>query len=401
MNFFCRRYPLKGQSSLLFLASLSACFFAAMIVARKTLSPDDLYFWNALVTLVTIGYTFCFFGAEQLFIRFSTVTDGSVAINRGTLQLMGVALLLFTALLALLSEGYFFRLNMVALYPALGVCVGIFVFVYNMMRVRKSFNLAQLAANGWKFTILGALLLAPLENVPWVLTSVGLGLPCVGTLALFWLNRKMLNVTADPMPDQWVSLFFGFLFSLFVLLLLNNTDRLIMTRYGSNAQFSEHVYLVTLLLMPFSLLSNYFGFKEMAYLKQSYDRRRFLRKTIGLGGLAACLFVPWFGLIYAFQGLLEVSVFLSYGLPTLAIVTCRCSYALLSTLFGLQGTPRQILVANLLTLLAIGTGIAVLLAVGVTIINVLVFMAACWCVRVAIYAWYTACISDYEGRDAL
>jgi hypothetical protein len=324
-----------------------------------------------------------------------------VAFNRATLRLMGGALVLFTALLALLSEGYFFRLGTPALYPALGLCVGVFVFVYNLLRVRKSFSTAQLAANGWKFTILGALLLAPLGHAPLVITTAGLGLACAGTLALLWRNRTALRITADPMPDRWQTLFLGFLLSLFVLMLLNNTDRLIMTRYGSEAQFSEYVYLVTLLLLPFSLLSNYFGFKEMAYLKQTYDRRRFLLKTLGVGGLAAGLFVPWFGLVYAFQGLLEVSVSWSYALPALVIVTCRCSYALLSTLFGLQGTPGQIHVANLLTLLAIGAAMAVLLAVGVNITNVLVLLAAFWCARVAIYAWFTARIAEYEVRHAL
>lgn len=392
---------LKRHASLGLLGLSSASYFVAMIVARKTLEPDDLYFWNALVTLVAMAFSFCFFGAEQLFLRFSTVTGVRVAINRGTLRLMGGALVLFTVLLALLSEGYFFRLDMLALYPALGLCAGVFVFVYNVMRVQKSFSTAQLAANGWKLTILGALLLAPLGNAPLVITAAGLGLACAGTLALFWRNRAMLEVTADPMPAQWKTLFLGFLLSLFVLMLLNNADRLIMTRHGSEAQFSDYVYLVTLLLLPFSLLSNYFGFKELAYLKQTYDRRRFLRKTLGVGCLAAGLFVPWFGLVYAAQGPLEVPVSWSYALPALVIVTCRCSYALLSALFGLQGPPGQIHAANLLTLLAISGAMAVLLAVGVTITNVLILLAAFWCARVAIYAWFCARIAEYDARYAL
>lgn len=376
---------LKSHISLMLLGCFSVCYFAAMVVARKTLEPDDLYFWNALVTLVSLAFSFCFLGAEQLFLRFSTVTGVRVAINRSTLRLMGGALILFTGLLALLSEGYFFSLDMPALYPVLSLCVGVFVFVYNVLRVQKSFITAQLAANGWKFTILGALLLAPLGNAALVITAAGLGLACVGTLALFWRHRATLEITADPMPAQWKTLFLGFLLSLFVLMLLNNADRLIMTRNGSQAQFSEYVYLVTLLLLPFSLLSNYFGFKEMAYLKQTYDRRRFLRKTLGVGGLAAGLFVPWFGLVYGAQDLLEVPIHLAYALPCLIIVTCRCSYALLSALIGLHAGAVQIHLSNILTLFLVAVLSALVMIWGVDILRLLFMVALFWLARFGIF----------------
>jgi len=391
---------LKRHASLGLLGLSSASYFVAMIVARKTLEPGDLYFWNALVTLIAIAFTFCFFGAEQLFLRFSKVVEEQVAINRSTLGLMAGALVLFIVMLSVLSEEYFFRLDTPALYPALGVCVGIFVFVYNLFRVRKSFSTAQFAANGWKLTILGALLLAPAGPAPLIITGVGLGLACVGTLVLFWRNRAVLEITDDPMPAQWKTLFHGFLLSLFVLMLLNNADRLIMTRYVTEAEFSEYVYLITMLLLPFSLLSNYFGFKEMAYLKQAYDRRRFQRKMLGVGALAAGLFVPWFGLIYAFQGPLEVPVLLEYAIPCLIIVTCRCSYALLSALFGLKGQPAHFHATNLLTLLVVTTATVILVFIGVTIINVLILLAVFWCARITIYAWFTARIPEFETHHA-
>lgn len=376
---------LKRHASLGLLGLTSASYFVAMIVARKTLEPDDLYFWNVLVTLVAMGFSLCFFGAEQLFLRFSTVTGVRVAINRGTLLLMGGALVLFTFLLAILSEGYFFRLDMLALYPVLGLCVGVFVFVYNVMRVRKSFITAQLAANGWKFTILGALLLAPFGNASLLVTVAGLGLACAGTLALFWRNRAALDVTIDPMPTQWQTLFFGFLLSLLVLMLLNNADRLIMARHGSEAMFSEYVYLVTLLLLPFSLLSNYVGFKEMAYLKHTYDRRRFLRKTLGVGGLAAGLFIPWFGLIYALQGLLEVPVHPAYALPCLIIVTCRCSYALLSALIALHAGVAQIHLSNIMMLFFVAVLSALVMIWGVDILRLLFMLSLFWLARFGIF----------------
>lgn len=374
---------------------LSACYFVAMIVARKTLSEDDLYFWNALVTLVAMSFTFCFFGTEQLFLRFSQVSqDGIVTTNRSTLRLMAAMLVVFTVLLGALSETYFFQLGSLLIYPYLAFCVGLFVLVYNLLRVRKSFILAQLAANGWKFTILLGVFLAHLGDAPWIIMS-GLGTACAGVLWLLICNRSALHITNKPMPTNWLPLFSGFFLSLFVLMLLNSADRLIVTRYGSEALFSEYVYLVTLLLLPFSLLSNYFGFKEMAYLKDTYCRRLLVRKTLLVGILAAALFVPWFGLIYLLQSFLDVPVEPTYFLPCIVIVACRNSYAIVSTLFGLQGKPTQLHAANLITLCMIITVIIMLTHQQIRISVLLYFVSFFWLFRLAIFVYFTRSIENY------
>ena len=391
----------RSHTSLALLGLASTSYFTAMIVARKSLEADELYFWNSLVTIIAVAFSFCFFGAEQLFLRLSAVKNSRVVVSRYVLLLMALAAALFTVVLGMLSEGYFFRLGMPALYPALAFCVSVFVFVYNLMRLQKAFNLAQLAANGWKFAMLVALLLAQLGYVPMVIMSLGLGLSCVGVLLLFWGKRSSLEITKDALPTEWTRLFLSFMISLFVLMMLNNLDRFIMVRLSSQEKFSDYVYIVTLLLLPFSLLSNYVGFKEMAYLKRRYNRRRFLRKTVIVGGVAAGFFMLWFGTIFALQDLLEVTVFLSYAVPGLAIVSCRCSYALLSTLFGLQGRPEQIHIANLLTILAMSIGILGVYVVGVTINSILYLLAALWCVRVVIYAWFSAGIAQYEACYAV
>jgi len=390
---------IERHRSFLLLGASSASYFFAMVVARKTLDADGLYFWNVLVTLVSMSFSFCFFGAEQVFLRQSTVMEGRVEINRTTLWVMAGALLLFTVLLAAVFEGYFFHLGGVAIYLFLAVCVGIFVFVYNFLRLRRSFSAAQLAANGWKFTILPGVLLAPFGNTAWSIMS-GFGLAAAGAIWLLVYSRKSLVVTDDLMPVGWKPLFFGYSLSLLVLMVLNNADRLIISRYGSQEQFSEYVYLVTLLLLPFSLLSNYFGFREMAHLKRGYDRRLFARKVFAGGALTGFVFVPWFGLIYAFQEALEVPIIGVYALPGMVIVTCRSSYALLSALFALKARPEQIYIANLLTLLVIVAGMSFLIVVKVTITSTLLVFAAFWSARIAIYAYFSVQVKEYKSCHA-
>lgn len=363
----------------------SASLFLAMIVARKTLSPGDLYFWNALVTMVSMGFTFCFFGTEQLFLRFSIISKvGQVDISRSTLHLMGGGLFFFTAILAVISEAYLFQLGWLILYPILGISVGSFVFVYNFQRVRKSFSEAQLAANGWKFTILIGLFLAPLGDAQWILVC-SFGLAFLGVACLFWRDRDALKIRDTSMPFNWRKLFLGFFLSLLVLLLLNNADRLIIARYGSKELFSDYVYVVTLLVMPFGLLSNYVGFRELARLKDRIEPTAFLRKALRGSVLTASLFVIWFGTIFALQTLLEVSVDVCFAVPCLAIATSRFPYAMMSALIALEAGPEQLYLANIMTLMFLTTSICVILYLGVSIVSMLWLVCLFWLARFCIF----------------
>lgn len=367
-----------------------------MILARRKLSPDDFYIWNALVTLMGISHSFCFLGAEQLFLRFSAVTESRiVSINQRTLFLMAAMLTLFVALMTLFSEVYFFQLPTLTIYLLVGCSVGIFVFVYNFLRVRRSLTASQFAAQGWKATMLAGLALASRENATWTILA-GLGAASILCILLFATHRRSLAITHTPMPKGWRGLFLGFMISLFTLMLLNNFDRLMMARLGSEQLFSIYVYLVTLLLMPFSLLSNYFGFKEVANLKQSYLPRIFRRRTIWAGVTGAGLMLPWFAMLYGLQETLEVEIKPEYLVPCVIVVACRCSYPFLSALFTLWGKSTEIYAANALTVLAMLTVVAVALAGDITIIRTLYLLAAFWCIRVGIFSWL---ISKIDPRE--
>lgn len=389
---------LKKSAALVLMAMLSALYFFAMILARKTLSPEDLYFWNVLVTLMSIGFTFCFLGSEQLFLRFSMVDEQRrVFINQNTLKIMIGSSLVFTTVITYLAETYFFQVGNFFIYFIIFFCVGIFVFVYNILRLHRSFALAQVAANGWKLTLFISVILAPLGDFSIIILSSLLS-TCIGVVVLLIKNGSVLQVNNDVMQSNWVHLYSGFFVSLFVLMLLTNIDRLIFTRYGGDELFSEYVYLTILLILPFSILSNYLGFKEIAYLKIDYGHLNFFRRILTVGLASASLFSLWFGLIYLCQEWLEVSIRIHYGLPCAIIVVCRCAYALLSALLGLKGNPTDIHLANLITIMAIGLAVCMLLLVGVSILNVVLMVAGLWLVRLGVYLLYALKIKDLMAR---
>ena len=380
-------YIFYKHKSLLLLALFSICYFASMVISKKLLSVEDFYFWNSFITLIAISFTFCFLGAEQLFLRYSILTDSGVSISKSTLCVMGVGLTLFSVSLTVLIETYFFRLDSNFTYIITTLCVSVSVFTYNFFRLMQHFSTSQLAANSWKLFLLISVCATPLGYAPWIIIG-GLAVSSIVTTFLFWRNRHRLQLTSGKLPDDWYSLFVGFFLSLLALMLLNNVDRLLMTRYTTPELFSEYVYLVTLLLMPFSLLSNYIGFKETALLKKSYCRRDFLKKTGTVAVVSATLFIFWFIIIYKLQLYLEVSVKLSYFLPCLAIVISRSTYALLSALFGLKGAVCDIHWANFLTLTIILIGIYAILAVELEITKVFYLSAIFFFTRMQIFFFF-------------
>ena len=50
---------LSANKSFLIMALSSLLYFAATFLAKKTMTEDDFYYWNVLLTVSAISYSFC------------------------------------------------------------------------------------------------------------------------------------------------------------------------------------------------------------------------------------------------------------------------------------------------------------------------------------------------------
>lgn len=390
----------KRHSSMILLGFFSACYFAAMVVARKVLNEDDLYLWNSVATLMTIGFGFCFLGAENLLIRHSKIEGQILTINRHTIALLFISTLIYTALITIISKIWLFKIETTSVYLTTAILNGLLVFNYNILRLKQLFARAQIAANSWKLTTLLALLSTSIVSVEFAL-AIGLFVGGLASALLLYKHSRSIRIISTPQPTDWLRLYFSFAYSLFVALLLNNADRLLIAQTGNKTLFSDYVYLTSLVLLPFSLISNYIGFREAATFKREYDPVRFRKKNRRIIALTAIMFATWFGLLLTFRNWLELPVQIIHFLPCIAIVVCRSANALQSALFGIKGTALEIYKANTITI----TGILVLSFIAlkneIDSTAILILVAAAWIIRTAVYNIYTKKIKGYQNEDAI
>lgn len=393
-----KRY-LKGHFSFVLLALFSASYFAAMVAAKKVLEPEDFYLWNVYITLIAASFSFCFIGSEQLLLRFSKVADEGVVVNANTLLVMGGSLFLYSSVVALVMEEVFLNVRFSYFHVLVAFIVGVFVFVYNYLRLVRRFVLSQLSANGWKVILLLAVLLWDGGSVE-LLVVGSLGVACISSIIALAFLRRLLIVRRESQPADWKQLYVGFGVSLFVMMLMGNVDRFLMGRYTSPEEFSSYVYLVSMLVMPFSILSNYFGFREVSALKARYSKSLMRSKLIKIGGASAIFFGLWFAALMLFSDYLEIELYIYYFIPALFIVVLRNVYALLSALFGLHGTPRQIQLANGITLFSVAAMVMMIVLIGPGVTAVLWLIAGFWLLRFVLYWYFTAVIPDYCAGDS-
>ncbi|TOP98879.1 hypothetical protein CGH03_24280, partial [Vibrio parahaemolyticus] len=77
-------------------------------------------------------------------------------------------------------------------------------------------------------------------------------------------------------------------------------------------------------IMPFSLISSYFGFKEVAYLKSKYDKGLFNRKMIAVGVGSFLMFFIWFNFIYFIRSFIDLDLNYELLIPLVILVVSKC-----------------------------------------------------------------------------
>lgn len=384
----------SANKSFLIMALSSLLYFSATFLAKKTMTDDDFYYWSVLLTISGISYSFCFFGSEQLFLRYGQLRSGQYYVPTHIIKIMIFSFLVYLVLFSLLTNMVLFRINDFWLTILVGLLSASCVFVYNLLRITKLFTASQLINNFWKTALFFAVLIADGSNVREILFSTLL--ICFLVAAIFLIKTLPKISFTKGKTDNLSSLFIGFALSLFVLVLMNNFDRFFIEIFFSKENFSNYVYLFSLLVMPFSIISSYIGFKEVAMLKTRYIRTEFHKKVIQIGCGLAVIFTLWFAVVKIFSVHLELNIKMSYFFPCIAIVVIKSIYSLYSSLFGLKATGKQIQASNIISI------IAVLLCVGCAylFINepflILYLVAAVWFIRVLLFGFLIRNLADYQ-----
>ncbi|CAA0124449.1 Uncharacterised protein [BD1-7 clade bacterium] len=378
----------------------AASYFLASIFSKKYMSEEDFYYWNVFVTLMSVSYSFCFLGAEQLFLRFGHREGNQYSLSKDTVRVLLISNAIYCVLITLITYFFVFEIEEYWYTASLTLMAGVFVFTYNYFRILGKFFLSQLSNNMWKLILLIALVFLH-EYGALVSSFVALSASTVFCLVLLYYHRSLLVVLSEKQPGDWIKLWFGFGLSLLCLMLLNNLDRFLVETTVSKSSFSSYTYLYTLLILPFSIVSSYVGFKEIVRLKKEYSRRKFYSKTLIIVLLVALLFSAWYLALYFASPFLELELEGAYFIPCLILVCVKCGYSMFSSLFGLKASASQMLRANISTLIAMSSAFIMPFYFQVTFVNVICLFAGFWILRLIAFWHAVQRIEEYSSSQAV
>ncbi|EMF8900543.1 hypothetical protein ACJO2B_14430 [Vibrio parahaemolyticus] len=387
---------LKRHSSLIIMGVYSLVFFLSSVLGKKLLDENEFYVFNVSIVLFSMAFTYCYLGTEQLFVRFSSIIKDRTHISINVIRYMLCCSCLYIVFSTILVNKYIYKEIGYLLPFIIALLVSITVIVYNFYRVNKFFFTAQLILGHWKIILPISIFLSFSYSYN-IILSVLLVLSVIFLFFMVLNIKNKVELTEEKHSDI-LALSTGFAFSLLVLLFLNNLDRWVVEHYLGKQSFSNYSYMLTVTIMPFSLISSYFGFKEVAYLKSKYDKGLFNRKMIAVGVGSFLMFFIWFNFIYFIRSFIDLDLNYELLIPLVILVVSKCIYSLLSALFGLKATKSAIVSVNLYTIMVIVLGFLYLMTTQVTAQKIVYIMGGVWFARMIIFLFSSRKIKEYGNE---
>ncbi|HAT8521730.1 TPA: hypothetical protein I7190_26235 [Vibrio vulnificus] len=374
----------------------SLVFFLSSVLGKKLLDENEFYIFNVSIVLFSMAFTYCFLGTEQLFVRFTDTSSSKTLISKYIILYMMTGSCVYILTSTLLVNFFIYKSIGYILPFVISLLVTISVVTYNFYRVNKSFFSAQLIVGYWKLILPFSLLVSYSMAYEYALLMLLIISIIIIFLILFKISKD-IELTQEKHDDVFV-LSIGFAFSLLVLLFLNNFDRWVVEHYLGKKMFTSYAYMLTITIMPFSLISSYFGFKEVAYLKSNYNKTQFNRKLVLVAFISLLMFFLWFNLIYLIKDYIDLDINYELFIPLAVVVVSRCIYSLLSALFGLKASKSNIITVNIYTVVSIILGLLYLMQSDVTMQKIVFVMCGIWVSRMLIFLLYSRKIEEYSNE---
>ena len=322
--------------------------FLVNIVLKAILSDFQYGEYSIFITFLQVCISFGFLGLEQVFLRLSEVRDKTLLTDKKLLKITFVVGLLFSLLLSAVFSKIFLKIQVATtLLMLLTFSTSLMMFLYNVVRLKKQFVVAQLFNNMWKYTVLvitGILLIGGNVNAKTLIeifTYVSIG------SATFFSIYVIKNIPFKFTNSFELSItFIGFF------------DRFYIKAFFGSEAFGDYFYLATIFYFPFALLQGYVGFKELVFFKTNASLPILKRKLRNINVLSVIIAIAIYGAAYVLNDLEVIPAidFASSGsviFILMALGILRINYSMLSSVLGATGSIKIIRNANIQSLVLI------------------------------------------------
>ena len=337
--------------------------FLVNIVLKATLSDFQYGEYSIFITFLQVCISFGFLGLEQVFLRLSEVRDDKLLTDKKLLKITFVVGLLFSLLLSVLFSKIFLKIQVATtLLMLLTFSTSLMMFLYNVVRLKKQFVVAQLFNNMWKYIVLvitGILLIGGNVNAKTLIeifTYVSVG--SATFFSIYVIKNIPFKFTNSFELSAIYKYSFHFVISMLSITFIGFFDRFyIKALFGSEA-FGDYFYLATIFYFPFALLQGYVGFKELVFFKTNASLPILKRKLRNINVLSVIIAIAIYGAAYVLNDLEVIPAidFTSSGsviLILMALGVLRINYSMLSSVLGATGSIKIIRNANIQSLVFI------------------------------------------------
>jgi len=314
----------------------ASLFFSSILM--RLISDDELYSYYArCVVLSSLAFSLAPLGLDLYLCRKAKIQSEGVEISSENLMLIFWCLplgSLFVSLFGVYIIG--FDEEELIWGWVLSLIIGIYLLVFSFGKLVGSLLISQISSSVWKAMMLISIPVFMVTNVEYLKVFV---LFLVMSFLIFLISikhyRRKIFLGGDGVDYK---LWFGALVSIFVMSILSQVDRFLISFYLTDLEFSEYFFWGALYMSPLMILSSYFGAKRFSIYKS---------KAINVSFFLGDLRIVFCFILVS----LVISTMLGYGLVKMypdkvswpdfyvvllivLIVSVRCLYVFLSSLMS-------------------------------------------------------------------
>ena len=337
--------------------------FLVNIVLKASLSDFQYGEYSIFITFLQVCISFGFLGLEQVFLRLSEVRDDRLLTDKKLLKITFVVGLLFSLLLSAVFSKIFLKIQVATtLLMLLTFSTSLMMFLYNVVRLKKQFVVAQLFNNMWKYIVLiitGILLIGGNVNAKTLIeifTYVSIG--SATFFSIYVIKNIPFKFTNSFELSAIYKYSFHFVISMLSITFIGFFDRFYIKAFFGSEAFGDYFYLATIFYFPFALLQGYVGFKELVFFKTNASLPILKRKLRTINVLSVIIAIAIYGAAYILNDLEIIPAidFTSSGsviFILMALGVLRINYSMLSSVLGATGSIKVIRNANIQSLVFI------------------------------------------------
>ena len=334
--------------------------FLVNIVLKATLSDFQYGEYSIFITFLQVCISFGFLGLEQVFLRLSEVRDKTLLTDKKLLKITFVVGLLFSLLLSAVFSKIFLKIQVATtLLMLLTFSTSLMMFLYNIVRLKKQFVVAQLFNNMWKYTVLvitGILLIGGNVNAKTLIEIFTyVSIVSATFFSIYVIKNIPFKFTNSFELSAIYKYSFHFVISMLSITFIGFFDRFYIKAFFGSEAFGDYFYLATIFYFPFALLQGYVGFKELVFFKTNASLPILKRKLRNINVLSVIIAVAIYGTAYVLNDLEVIPAidFASSGsviFILMALGVLRINYSMLSSVLGATGSIKIIRNANIQSL---------------------------------------------------